>query len=103
MSYLLLEVRLRKWKFILVGKKVDKFIEGKYESQKNKGHRFLVESVWNYEIYAMTWDDLFKVFDSRHKIFIDRLEFKSDVIEELTANGVKLGRDLSDTLTKKAS
>ena len=39
--------QLRKWKFILVGKKVDDFIEGKYDSNKEKGKRFLVESVKN--------------------------------------------------------
>lgn len=94
--------QLRRWKFILVGKKVDGFIEDKYESQKNKGQRFLVESVRNYQIYAMTWDDLFKIFEGRHRVFIDHLEFKSDVIEGLEGKGFKFSRALSTELTQKA-
>lgn len=94
--------QLRKWKFILVGKKVDSFIEDKYESQENKGKKFLVESVRNYEIYAMTWDDLFKLFDHSHKHLIDKLEFKNSIIEELEEKGFEIGRDISDELTKLA-
>lgn len=94
--------QLRKWKFILVGKKVDDFIEGKYESNKAKGKRFLVESVKNYEIYAMTWDDVFKIFESRHKHLIDKLEFKNSVIEELKEKGVVFNLETANELTKIA-
>ncbi|UXX78997.1 ATP-binding protein [Reichenbachiella carrageenanivorans] len=94
--------QLRKWKFILVGKRVDSFIEGKYESQKNKGKKFLVESVSNYEIYAMTWDDLFKIFDHHHKHLIDNLEFKKSVVEELEEKGFEINRAASDELTRLA-
>lgn len=74
---------LRKWKIILVGKSIDEWIKDKYESQKNKGKKFLVESVKNYEIYALKWDDLFKIFDIRHKHLIDNLDFKEIVIENI--------------------
>lgn len=94
--------QLRKWKFILVGKKIDSFIEDKYESQKNKGKKFLVESVRNYEIYAMTWDDLFKLFDHRHKHLIDKLEFKKSIVDELNEKGFQLGKEQSNKLTKLA-
>lgn len=95
--------QLRKWKFLLIGKEVDSFIADKYESHKSKGKRFLVEAVRNYEIYALTWDDIFKIFDSRHKHLIDKMEFRSSVIEELDLKGVHFNRDASDELTKKAS
>lgn len=94
--------QLRKWKFILVGKKVDDFIEGKYESNKAKGKRFLVESVKSYEIYVMTWDDVFKIFESRHKHLIDKLEFKNSVIEELKEKGVVFNLGTVNELTKIA-
>lgn len=92
--------QLRRWKFFIVGKKVDSFIEDKYESNKNKGKRYLVESVRNYEIYAMTWDDLFKIFDQKHKNFIDKLSFKDSVMEELCEKGLIEGRELSNEITK---
>jgi len=92
---------LRTWKLILVGKKVDDWIKDKYESNKGKGKRFLVESVRNYEIYAMTWDDLFKVFDIRHKHLINKLEFKNSVIEDLESKGIYLDKEKPTELLKK--
>lgn len=81
---------LRKWKLILVGKKVDDWVKDRYESNKNKGKRFLIESVRNYEIFAMTWDDLFKVFDMKHKHLLDKLEFKNSIVESLEEKGINL-------------
>jgi len=94
--------QLRNWKFYLVGKSVDEYIKGLYENQKNKGKKFLVQSIKNYEIFALTWDDLFKIFDNRHKQLINRLEFKSSIIEELESKGILLSSDSSDDLTSKA-
>nr|WP_321355571.1 ATP-binding protein [uncultured Draconibacterium sp.] len=94
--------QLRKWKFILIGKEVDDYIVGKYESHKSKGKRYLVESIRNYEIYAMTWDDIFKIFESRHKHLIDKLEFRSSVIEELKEKGIVLNLDTANELTEIA-
>ncbi|PXY01411.1 ATP-binding protein [Marinifilum breve] len=79
---------LRRWKLILIGKEVDDWIKDRYDSNKNKGKRFLIEAVKNYEIFAMTWDDLFKIFDIRHKHLISKLEFKSSIIEDLEGKGV---------------
>lgn len=94
--------QLRKWKFILIGKTVDDFIEGKYESQKDKGKRYLVEGIKNYEIYVMTWDDIFRIFESRHKHLIDKLEFKNSIIEELEEKGIKFSLETANELTKIA-
>lgn len=91
---------LRKWKLILVGKEVDDWIKDKYESHKEKGKRFLVDAVKNYEIYAMTWDDLFKIFDIRHKHLINKLEFKSSIMENLKEKGVLLDLNVPSELVK---
>jgi hypothetical protein len=90
----------RNWKFILVGKKVDDYIIDLYENQKNKGQKYLVQSIRNYEIYAMTWDDLFMLFKIKHKHLIDKLEFKSAIIENLEEKGINLDREVSNELTK---
>ena len=94
--------QLRKWKFILIGKAIDSYIEDKYESQKLKGKRFLVEAIQNYEIYAMTWDDVFKTFDGRHKHLIDKLEFKDSVIDELEIKGFKMDKLMANEITRIA-
>lgn len=78
----------RTWKLILVGKDVDDWITDKYESQKGKGKKFLVEAVKNYEIYALKWDDLFRVFDIKHKHLINKLEFRNSIIEDLNEKGL---------------
>jgi hypothetical protein len=93
----------RNWKFILVGKKVDDYIIDLYENQKNKGQKYLVQSIRNYEIYAMTWDDLFMLFKIKHKHLIDKLEFRSSVIENLEEKGISFSKEASDELTKIAT
>ncbi|SFQ78189.1 hypothetical protein [Flavobacterium akiainvivens] len=94
--------QLRNWKFIIIGKSIDSYIKGLHENQKDKGKKFLVQAIGRYEIYAMTWDDLFRMFDSKHKHLIDKLDFKSSVIEELQSKGIMLNRDASDALTEIA-
>lgn len=95
--------QLRHWKFILIGKKVDSFIKGLYESQSNRGKRFLVQSINNFEIYAMTWDDLFSQYKHRHRNLIDRLEFKNSIKEELKLKGISFDRELSESMAKSIS
>lgn len=93
--------QLRKWKFILIGKEVDSFIKNKYDSQKIKGKRFLVEEIQNYEIYAMTWDDVFRVFENRHAHLINKLEFKDSVLEELGDKGILFTNVAPDKLVEQ--
>ncbi len=91
----------RKWKFILIGKKIDDYIKDLYENQKNKGKKFLVQSIRNYEIYAMTWDDIFTDYRLKNKHMVDKLKFKDTVLEELKELGVSLDKDAADLLTAK--
>lgn len=74
---------LRKWKLILIGKEVDDYIKDQYESHKNKGKRFLVQAVKNYEIYAYTWDDIVKIFDHRHQFLLEKIGYKDDFLNEI--------------------
>jgi hypothetical protein len=73
---------MRKWKLVLIGKEVDEYIKDQYESHKNKGKRFLVQSARNYEIYAYTWDDIVKTFEHRHKFLLDQIGYKDDFEQE---------------------
>lgn len=92
----------RKWKFLLVGKKLDDYIKDLYENQKNKGKKFLIQSIRNYEIYAMTWDDVFTDYRIKNKHMVDKLKYKNTVLEELKDAGVTLDKEASDLLTRKA-
>ncbi|MCT3727851.1 ATP-binding protein [Elizabethkingia anophelis] len=91
--------QLRNWKFYIIGKEVDNYIKGLYKNQSVRNKKFLVLEVDNYEIYALTWDDIFRVFKNRHKNFIDKLDFKSSIIDELKVKGIDINKSTSDYLT----
>lgn len=92
--------QLRKWKFYLIGKEVDSYIKSLYKNQIVRNKKFLIQEIDNYEIYALTWDDVFKIFEIRHSNFIDRLEFnKMSVVEELESKGIVIDKNASNLLT----
>lgn len=89
----------RLWKFYAISNKVDNYTKQQYEAFKDKGKRFLVKAIQNYEIYALTWDDVFMNFDLRHKFLVDKLEFDRSAIQaELKAKGITFSKDGSTTV-----
>lgn len=94
--------RLRKWKFIMVGLQVEDDIIDMYPEWEGKGNRFLINKRKNFEIYAMSWDDVFKNFELNNKYILEKLEFDEvlikDEIDELKDEN---GRVLVDEITKE--
>ena len=71
-------------------------VKGQYASQKEKGKKFLVNGIDNYEIYSLAWDDVFMMFDLRHKFVVDHLDFdKAAIKRELLEKGIDLYNDPS--------
>lgn len=68
----------RRWKFIAVCKDVDEDVKSRYEAFKEKGKVGLVLQVDNYEVYAYTWDDVFKSFELRHAPILKRLKYNRE-------------------------
>jgi hypothetical protein len=92
----------RRWKFFVISNKVDDYIEKQYTAFKDKGKRFLVHKAGRYEIYALTWDDLFRTFEIKHNYLLEKLEFdKSAIKEEMKLKGITLDSDSSDLITKQ--
>ena len=57
----------------------------------------------NYEVYALTWDDIFKSFDLRHSFMLDKLNYDREALtEELTKMAEEKSRSAADELTKTA-
>ena len=58
----------------------------------------------NCEIYALTWDDIFKSFEIRHKSMLERLKYDRErVANELMAEVSNTeGREKVDALTEIA-
>ena len=74
--------QLRKWKFIVVSNKVDDYILEQYDSFKSYNKRFLVHIKEQFEIYAMTWDDIFQAFDIKHRFLLDKLDIDRVAIQD---------------------
>ncbi|WP_294186320.1 ATP-binding protein [uncultured Clostridium sp.] len=93
---------IRKWKFIMVSTEIDEDIESRYKSMEIKGKRFLVNSLDNFEMYAMTWDDVFKNFELNHKYILEKLEFNKVLIkDEVNKMTDKEGRELVNEITNQ--
>lgn len=95
---------LRKWKFIAVCKEVDDYVKSQYKAFEDKGKVGLVFQVDNCEVYALTWDDIFKSFEIKHKPMLERLKYdREQVANELMAEvSDSEGREKADTLTRIA-
>lgn len=63
----------------------------------------MVLQVENYEVYAMTWDDVFKSFDIRHSFILDKLKYNRDSLAQKIKEQTKEhNRDLSNEITLAA-
>lgn len=72
-----------------------------YDSQKSKGKKGLVAEIDNYEVYALTWDDVFQSFDLRHAFLLDKLKMDKEAIAAEIAQtaGDEKSKDTADALT----
>ena len=91
--------QVRRWKFIVVGKEVDESVKSEYKSFADKNRPMLVHYRENFEIYAMTWDDVFVTFEHREKYILEKLQFDKQMIHDEIEAYAK-SREGSDELTK---
>lgn len=94
----------RRWKFIAVCKEVDEDVKGRYKTFEDKGKIGLVMQVENYEVYALTWDDVFKSFELRHAPLLKRLNYDREKLAEELMKEIENeeGRDKVNALTNIA-
>ena len=92
--------QLRCWKFIVVGKTIDNEVKERYKSFEHFNKKFLVNKVDNYEIYAMTWDDVFKSFELTHYYVLEKLDFDKNAIQQ-EIESVRADRSGVNQITKK--
>ena len=96
--------KLRKWKFIAVCKEVDDYVKSQYKAFEDKGKVGLVFQVENCEVYALTWDDIIKSFEIKHKPMLERLKYDREQVANELMEEVKgaEGREKADALTEIA-
>ena len=96
---------LRAWRFIVVCKSIDDDVKNIIKSQKIHNKRFLAKHVDdNYEIYAMTWDDVFTSYTIRYKHLLKELEVDNlaivDSIEKSKPSRAEANRLRDEILNK---
>jgi len=94
------QAQRRKWTFFVVGIKVDDFIKERYKSFADKNRPLLVDYQEGFEIYAMTWNDVFMTFEHRESFILEKLQFDKQVIHDEIQQYEK-SKDGSDALTKE--
>lgn len=92
--------QLRVWRFIAVCKSVDNDIKNLYESFKTYNQRFLTHIVGNYEIFSMTWDDVFKSYELRYSYLLRKLDVDKQVLlDSIEQSGAS--RETADRLREE--
>lgn len=96
---------LRRWKFIAVCKEVDDDVKSRYKTFEHMGKVGLVSQVDSYEVYALTWDDIFKSFELKHAPMLKRLNYDREKIAIGLMDEVKQseGRMRADALAETAA
>ena len=74
----------RVWKFFAICSKIDDDVKTKYKNFEQYGKKGLADIIENFELYALSWDDVFQSFEARHSFLLDRLKLDySQVSKEL--------------------
>lgn len=72
----------RIWRFYVVSTEVEDEIKAKYESFKPYNKRYMVYKEGNYEIYAISWDDVFQEFMYKNQYILEKLSFSKEEIQQ---------------------
>ena len=93
----------RIWRFYAVCASVDDDVKTKYDNFKQYGRLGLADIIGNFEIYALSWDDVFQAFEARHDFLLSRLKLDLTQIVELESNTAEEppSRELVNQLTQE--
>lgn len=64
----------RLWKFFAVCSTVDDDVKSKYEGYASRGKFGLASVIGNFEIFALSWDDIFLSFERRYHFILDKIQ-----------------------------
>jgi len=93
----------RVWKFYAVCVTVDEDVKVKYKNFKEYGKIGLADIIDNFEIYALSWDDIFQAFDARHSPLFDKLkrDFSQAISETINSENETPSRETVNRLSKE--
>jgi hypothetical protein len=87
--------QMKLWKFFLVGNAVDDDVKAAYATNEIRGKRFLIDWQNDFEVYAMTWADIFDMYRIRNDFLIKKLDVNKETIQQ------ELDALVSDKSTKE--
>ena len=96
----------RKWRFYVVSSIIEDEIKDRYKSFKHYNKRYLVYKEDSYEIYAMTWDDVFQDFKLKNQYVLGKLKFdKAQIQKEIedAKNDAKRAIELTQKILETQS
>lgn len=64
----------RVWKFYAVCAEVEDDVKVKYKNFEHHGKKGLADIIGNFELYALSWDDVFQAFEARHSFLLSKLK-----------------------------
>lgn len=74
----------RAWRFFAICAEVEDDVKVKYKNFEQHGKKGLADIVGNFELYALSWDDVFQAFEARHSFLLGKLKLDySQVSTEL--------------------
>lgn len=74
----------RRWKFFAICSSIDDDVKAKLDGYKVHGKAGLAGITGNFEIYALTWDDIFISFESRYRFLLEKM--KNDYEESVDSS-----------------
>lgn len=78
----------RVWKFYAVCTEVEDDVKVKYKNFEHHGKKGLADIIGNFELYALSWDDVFQAFEARHNFLLNKLKLDySQVSADLGISG----------------
>lgn len=84
----------RIWRFFAVCASVGDEVKTKYANFEQHGKKGLVDIIGNFEIYALSWDDVFQAFEARHSFLLERLKVDfTQISSSETSNDTHISRE----------
>ena len=74
----------RTWRYFAICSEIDDDVKVKYKNFEHYGKKGLADVIDNFELYALSWDDVFQSFEARHSFLLEKLKLDySQVAKEL--------------------
>lgn len=93
----------RVWRFYTVCSEVEDDVKVKYDNFKQYGRKGLADIIGNFELYALSWDDVFQAFEARHNFMLSKLRLDYSQVSAELGFGESLlqSRDAVNQTTQK--